>query len=105
MLALTTVLLATAAAPPDAWAQMAFRQSQLPRVGETSLREKLLAAGDRETQAWSKLRGKEDWEKYRDERILALKKSLGTSPAPPKDLKVKVRKTLEGDDYRIDCLT
>jgi dienelactone hydrolase len=98
-------LLTAGAAPPDAWSQLSFRYSMLPRSAEPTTRSRLLAAGDRETDAWSHLRNKADWEKYRDVRLAALKRSLGTFPEPPKDLKVKVRKTLEGDDYRIDCLT
>src|SRR5262245_38023748 len=69
------------------------------------MRDRLLAAGDRGSEAWSRLRNKADWEKYRAARIAALKRSLGTFPEVPKELKIDVRKTLEGDDHRIDCLT
>ena len=49
-------------------------------AAETPLGDRLRAAGERETAAWAKLKSKEDWEKYRDVRIAALKRSLGTFP-------------------------
>src|SRR5262249_41291290 len=55
--------------------------------------------------AWRALKGRADWERYRDVRLQALRRSLGTFPSPPKDLKVRVRRTLEGEGYRIDNLT
>src|SRR5262245_25522770 len=108
MCALTALALAaltSGAAPPDPWTELAFRQSLQPRPKEKSTRDQLAEVGWRESEAWAGVKSTADWEKYRAVRIEALRKSLGTFPAPPKDLKVKVRKTIEGDDYRIDCLT
>jgi dienelactone hydrolase len=68
------------------------------------VRGRLRAAGDRETSAWHALKSRADWERYRDARLKALRDSLGTFPAPPTDLKVRVTRRLEGDGYRIACL-
>jgi dienelactone hydrolase len=58
----------------------------------------------RESRAWNEVNDRAGWERFRDVRIRALRESLGTFPAPPKDLKVRVTRTLEGDGYRIDNL-
>jgi dienelactone hydrolase len=69
------------------------------------LRKQIRAANDRENKAWRAVSSKAEWEKFRDVRIAALRKSLGRFPVPPRDLKVRIRKTLDGDGYRIDNLT
>jgi dienelactone hydrolase len=71
----------------------------------TPLRQELREANIRETRAWQALADRAGWEKYRDARIDALNDSLGTFPESPRDLKVRVRKTLKGDGYCIDNLT
>jgi dienelactone hydrolase len=98
--------LIAAAAPPDPWAHLAFRAAN-EQEGRpvASVADRLREAGYRETAAWEKLKDRRDWEKYRDPRLAALRKSLGTFPTPPGDLKVRIRRTLEGDGYRIDNLT
>jgi dienelactone hydrolase len=64
-------------------------QRQALREGlGTSLREEIRAANRRSTAEWRKLAGAEDWKRYCDEKIGALKKSL-VLPArsgPPKTL-------------------
>jgi dienelactone hydrolase len=69
------------------------------------VRAEILLANRRESKLWRELKGKAQWEKYRDSRIEALKSSLGMFPEPPGDLKVRVRRTLRGDGFRIDNLT
>jgi dienelactone hydrolase len=66
------------------------------------LREQIKQANKRDREAWSKINSKEDWEKFRDERIKALRESLGTWPDVPKNIPVRVTKTIEAADYRID---
>src|SRR5262249_41023798 len=68
------------------------------------VRSRLRAANQRSTKDWQAIKTKEDWEKFRDERLQALRASLGRLPAPPKDLKVKVTRTLKGEGYRIENL-
>jgi dienelactone hydrolase len=57
----------------------------------------------RDIQAWESIRSRADWEHFRDQRIAALKKSLGTFP-PPGDVKVHVTKTTPGDGFVIENL-
>src|SRR5882672_7591367 len=57
--------------PSAAEARQAVRQDA---------RNRLRAANQRETANWRKLESLPDWERYRDERIAALRRSLGTLP-------------------------
>jgi len=50
--------------------------------------------------AWAKVESKENWERFRDERIAALKKSLGSMPADFK-WRIHTTKQVDGDGYRI----
>jgi dienelactone hydrolase len=68
------------------------------------LREQIKLANQRDREAWNKVKSKEDWERFRDERIKALRESLGTWPDVPKNMPVRVTKTIEAADYRIDNL-
>lgn len=52
-------------------------------------------------QDWSKITTKEAWEKYRDERIANLKRSLGEFPKPGK-VNVRVTATIPGDGFVIE---
>jgi hypothetical protein len=62
------------------------------------------AANRRENEAWRALQTRADWERYRDARLKALRDSLGAFPPPPKDLKVRVTRTLAGEGYKIENL-
>src|SRR5207247_6178041 len=56
----------------------------------------------RDVQAWDSIRTKDDWEHFRDQKIDALRRSLGTLPPPPKELKVHVTKKIPGDGFVIE---
>jgi dienelactone hydrolase len=62
------------------------------------------AANRRETQAWRGIATRDDWVRYRDERLRALRESLGEFPAAPADLNVRVTRTIKGTGYQIDNL-
>jgi dienelactone hydrolase len=66
------------------------------------VRARLQEANRADLEAWRKVETKEQWEKFRDERVAALKKSLGEFPVPPKELKVHITKTIAGDGYAIE---
>src|SRR6266511_3174671 len=50
--------------------------SRAPRMLEEHARALLEAANRRETGLWRELKGREDWERYRDARLTALSASL-----------------------------
>jgi cephalosporin-C deacetylase-like acetyl esterase len=54
-------------------------RDKLCRMLSDDVRARLQAANHRETEAWRKITTREEWEKYRNGKIDALRKSLGTS--------------------------
>jgi dienelactone hydrolase len=57
-----------------------------------------------QTKAWQSLKSREDWEKYRDAALAALRKSLGEWPEPPKHIDVMVTGSHKGDGFVVDNL-
>jgi cephalosporin-C deacetylase-like acetyl esterase len=80
------------------------RAKALAEMLARDVRARLQAANLRENEAWRKVSSRPDWENYRDVRLQALRASLGRFPPAPKDLKVRVTRTLDGDGYLIDNL-
>ncbi|MFQ5927764.1 MAG: acetylxylan esterase, partial [Terriglobia bacterium] len=68
------------------------------------VRARRAKANLRETALWHKIQTRRDWEQFRDARIHALHGSLGQFPPVPKELQVRLARTLAGDGYRIDNL-
>ncbi len=65
---------------------------------------RLDAAIERQAKSFGDVKTRADWERFRDTRISALRESLGPFPEPPRDVKVRVTRTLQGDGYAIDDL-
>lgn len=74
--------------------------SMLSRDVEARLRE----ANRADAELWNKVKTRADWEGFRDARLKALQESLGPWPEIPKDLKMRVTGSHEGDGYRVDNL-
>src|SRR5438552_5417102 len=70
---------------------------QLPRMLARHVQTRLREANQRESGLWQQIRTRADWEQYRDPRIQALRASLASFPAVPRDLKTRVTHTLDGD--------
>jgi dienelactone hydrolase len=77
---------------------------ELPRLLSADIRARRDAANRRETELWSRIASRADWERFRDVRIKALEDSLGQYPEPPSDLKVRLTGKIDGDGYRIENL-
>src|SRR5688500_8297682 len=92
MLLLLLVLQDPVVLPPDAKAE---------RLLYEDARARIRAANERESRAWTELRTREDWERYRDVRLKALRDSLGVAPEAA-ELRPRVTRTIEGDGYRIE---
>jgi dienelactone hydrolase len=60
------------------------------------------AANRSETENWKKIHSKAEWESYRDQRIKALKDSLGHFPEVPAKIEVHVNGTIHGDGFVIE---
>jgi cephalosporin-C deacetylase-like acetyl esterase len=110
--AIATALAGTAIAqspdPADALRKLDVRvlgpeeQKAAGKLLGDDLRARRTAANQRETAEWSGIANKADWERYRDARIGALRKAVGEFPAPPRDLNVRVTRTLEGEGFKIE---
>src|SRR4051794_23749113 len=68
---------------------------QLPAMVSDETRPRRSAANERETKLWREVQNRADWERYRDPRLQALRESLGQWPAPPKDLKLRVTRSID----------
>ena len=86
----------------------------LPRDGERGeepagmlardVRSRVQAASLRENREWDGVKTRDDWERFREPRLRALRESLGLPSADPGAPRVLVTRTLEGDGYRIENL-
>jgi dienelactone hydrolase len=85
---------------PDAWVLPKAQPTMISR--DAAARIKL--ANQRESEAWGKITTRAEWEQYRDVRIRALRESLGADAPVPKDLRIRVTKTLDGAGHRIENL-
>ncbi len=62
------------------------------------------AANEANRGEWDGIRGREDWEAYRDVRLGRLRESLGRWPEAPEEVNVRVTGTVEGDGFVIENL-
>lgn len=72
----------------------------LSRYVEAELRQ----ANQKDRAEWQEIKTKADWEQIRNRRIKALRASLGQFPDVPKDLKIRVVRTTNGDGFDVDNL-
>lgn len=75
-------------------------KSQLGR----SLRDQISAANRASSEAWAKIQTREDWEKFRAEKIGLLRKSLGTLPPRLAKPKLMVTGRIDGEGFQIQNL-
>lgn len=80
------------------------RAKDLPKMMWKDAMKRMQEANVRESKAFAAVTTKEQWEKYRDVRIQKLKESLGTFPEAPKDMRVKITRTIDGDGFVIQCI-
>src|SRR4051812_40295171 len=76
----------------------------LPAMIGRDAAARVAEANRRESEAWAGIRSRQDWERYRDVRIRALRDSLGAADPVPADLKVQVTRTLEGRGHKVENL-
>lgn len=79
-------------------------RERLAEMLYSDMRKRRIAANERETQVWSRIHTREDWERFRDARIAALRQSLGVPIALPANMNVSATGTLRGAGYQIENL-
>jgi len=77
------------------------RQELAGMISRDIERRRLLAI-QRENMAWSKVKSRDDWERFRDQRLNALRESVGQFPLLPKALNIETTGLIEGDGFRIE---
>src|SRR5689334_18528797 len=104
LLALLLALPARADYATDALAKVPGKDGKYSTALPDYLNGRLKEANRRDREAWAKVRSKADWEKFRDDRIAGLRKSLGTFPEVPRFMRVETTRTIEADGYAIENL-
>ena len=77
-------------------------RKRLMEMLSQDVRRRRVVATERETEAWSSVRTRDEWEKFRAVRMQSLRRSLGEFPEPPSELRAQVTGTVSGVGYRIE---
>lgn len=77
-------------------------RSEAAGMIDREIRRRTAEVNARNREQWSQITSREQWEKFRDERVAALRRSLGDYPAPPAKLNVRTTSILTGEGYRIE---
>ena len=78
------------------------KTKQLASMVNDDLRKRRDLIHDRERKAWAEISTRAQWEKYRDEKIAALRQTIADFPETPKAVRTLIAKTIEGDGYAIE---
>jgi hypothetical protein len=95
---------ATALAPKNAWTEEQRNQLKVSRMLENSLRSRMSAIAEEEKRAWQKVDSREAWERFRDDRLAALRRSLGPWPERTPLRPVVTHRADYGDGFVIENL-
>lgn len=78
---------------------------------QADIHARMRAASERDTAVFDRIQTRADWEEYRDERLDAMRKSIGSGDMPAKPVSgavsgadFEVTGTVEGDGFRIENL-
>jgi dienelactone hydrolase len=91
-----------AALDSRAWTAFYARSHFVRTMVQRYLEDKVEAAVLAERRAWEKVNSREDWERFRDERIKGLKESVGVFPRERPALEPRITATHVGDGYRLE---
>ena len=68
------------------------------------LDRRLRAANRSSSAEWKAIKTRDDWQRFRDDKLRRLRKAVGPLPDRPAGLRLKVTATFNGDGYRIQNL-
>ncbi|MGE3806523.1 MAG: alpha/beta hydrolase family protein, partial [Gemmataceae bacterium] len=88
----------------DARVVPAADAGSLPDLLSKQQQSRIAAAHARMRQDWAMVQTRADWEKFRKDRIAALRKALGPFPKERADPKVRVTRKLEGEGFIVQNL-
>lgn len=69
------------------------------------VRARLQIAERRHSAAWYTVGSRDDWESFRDVRLAHLRRSLSLDPLPTEPKQVHTTRRIDGEGFRIECLT
>jgi len=81
-------------------------ESSPPKLNElwwTDIRLRRQEANRRDVTAWRQVGSKENFTKFAETRIAALKNSLGIFPEPPLSIVPRITRLFDGDGFTIEC--
>jgi len=78
------------------------QRDEMQSMVRLNLRRRLQEVNDRSREQWTKIDNRQQWGAFRNARIAALQRSLGSFPEPPKRVNLRVTGKLDGDGYRIE---
>jgi dienelactone hydrolase len=84
------------------WSPLYRRAHSVRTMVQDHLRKKVERAVVAERLAWDKVNSRDDWERFRDERIQAFKNSVGKFPPDKPPLQARVTARHDGDGYRLE---
>ncbi len=93
-----------AALDPHVWTPLYRRFHSVRTMVQDYLRKKVKEAVLAERHAWAEVDSREAWERFRDERIKDLRKSVGEFPPARPPLEARITARHEGDGYRQENL-
>jgi len=68
------------------------------------LERRLRAANGQSTAEWQAIETRDDWRRFRDEKLRLLREAIGPAPEEPGDLRLQVTGIVDGDGYRVKKL-
>jgi dienelactone hydrolase len=84
------------------WPPLYRRARSVRTMVQNHLRKKVEGAVLAERREWEKVNTRQDWERFRDKRLEAFKKSVGNLPAEKPPLQARTTGRLNGDGYRLE---
>src|SRR4051794_16558291 len=79
-------------------------RDQLRTMLARSLREQIAGANRAGSAAWAKIDSRREWERFRQEKLAALRNSLGPFPARPMKPRTLITGRIQGDGFQIQNL-
>lgn len=89
---------------PNVWSRFERNARQVRSMVRRHQRLRAEKAIRAERRDWRKVETREDWERFRDERLSALRKVIGEFPPERPPLDVRVTGHAKGDGYRLENL-
>jgi cephalosporin-C deacetylase-like acetyl esterase len=79
-------------------------REQLRTMLGRSLREQIVSANRASSEAWAQIQSRADWERFRQEKLAALRKALGPLPARPTPPRTLITGRVSGEGFQIQNL-